>query len=88
MCVRGSRKLLARVHQHHGWNRGLRVVFIPNEQIYAFINMHDRETYDYATKHKVILCSPWSLYPILAVIRLAIDNFVLESAHVGDVSAD
>jgi DNA recombination protein RmuC len=54
------------------------LVFIPNEQVYAFINENDRDILDNALKHKVILCSPITLYAILAVIRQAMDNFSLE----------
>ena len=54
------------------------LVFIPNEQVYAFINEHDRSILDDALKSKVILCSPLTLYAILAVIRQAVDNFNLE----------
>ncbi len=54
------------------------LVFIPNEQVYCFINENDRELLDYSLKNKVILCSPMTLYAILAVIRQAIDNFNLE----------
>jgi len=54
------------------------IVFIPNEQVYAFINEHDSSLLDQALKDKVILCSPITLYAILAVIRQAVDNFNLE----------
>ena len=54
------------------------IVFIPNEQVYAFINENDRSLLDEALKNKVILCSPITLYAILAVIRQAVDNFNLE----------
>jgi DNA recombination protein RmuC len=54
------------------------LVFIPNEQVYGFINEHDRTVMDDALKQKVILCSPLTLYAILAVIRQAVDNFNLE----------
>ncbi len=54
------------------------IVFIPNEQVYAFINDNDRTIIDEALKQKVILCSPITLYAILAVIRQAVDNFNLE----------
>lgn len=54
------------------------IVFIPNEQVYAFINEHDRSLLDDALKQKVILCSPVTLYAILAVVRQAVDNFNLE----------
>lgn len=54
------------------------LVFIPNEQVYAFINEHDRELLETGLKNKVIMCSPVTLYAILAVIRQAVDNFHLE----------
>lgn len=54
------------------------IVFIPNEQVYAFIHESDGSVLDEALKHKVILCSPITLYAILAVIRQAVDNFNLE----------
>lgn len=54
------------------------IVFIPNEQVYAFINENDSGLLDEALKNKVILSSPVTLYAILAVIRQAVDNFNLE----------
>lgn len=54
------------------------IVFIPNEQVYAFINQHDSNVLDEALRNKVILCSPITLYAILAVIREGVRNFQLE----------
>jgi DNA recombination protein RmuC len=54
------------------------LVFIPNEQVYAFINEQDNAVIDDAMKIKVILCSPCTLYAMLAVIRQAVDSFNLE----------
>ncbi len=54
------------------------IVFIPNEQVYSFIHEKDPSVLDDALRHKVILCSPLTLYAILAVIRQAVDNFNLE----------
>ena len=54
------------------------IVFIPNEQIYGFINESDTSIMDEALKQKVILCSPFTLYAVLAVIRQAVENFNLE----------
>jgi DNA recombination protein RmuC len=53
------------------------LVFIPNEQIYGFIHENDPELLDMALGHKVVLCSPLTLFAILAVIRQASDNFKL-----------
>lgn len=60
------------------------ILFIPNEQLYSFINENDRTLLDDALKSKVIFCSPLTLYAILAIIHHAIDNFHLEktAAHM------
>ena len=54
------------------------LLFVPNEQIYTFINEIDSSVMDEAMRGKTILCSPMTLYAILAVIRQSIDNFSLE----------
>jgi DNA recombination protein RmuC len=56
------------------------LVFIPNEQIYGFIHQHDPALLDDALAKKVVLCSPFTLYAILAVIRQSVENFQLERA--------
>jgi len=53
------------------------LVFIPNEQVYGFIHEHDPQLLELALEHKVVLCSPLTLFAILAVIRQASDNFKL-----------
>jgi DNA recombination protein RmuC len=53
------------------------LVFIPNERVYAFIQEADSSILDDALKQKVILCSPLTLYAMLALMRQAIDNFNL-----------
>jgi DNA recombination protein RmuC len=54
------------------------LIFIPNEQVYSFINESDITIIDEALKQKVVLCSPFTLYAVLAVIRQAVENFSLE----------
>jgi DNA recombination protein RmuC len=54
------------------------LLFIPNEQIYAFIHEQDSSLLDDGIKHKVLFCSPITLFAVLAVIRQAVDNFALE----------
>jgi DNA recombination protein RmuC len=54
------------------------LLFIPNEQVYGFIQENDRSLLDDALTNKVVFCSPLTLYAILAVIRRAVDNFTLE----------
>ena len=54
------------------------ILFIPNEQVYSFINENDRMLIDDALRSRVIFCSPLTLYAILAIVHHAIDNFNLE----------
>ncbi len=54
------------------------LMFIPNEQVYAFIQEQDSSIVDEAMSKRVIFCSPMTLFAILAVIRQAVDNFALE----------
>ena len=54
------------------------LLFIPNEQIYAFIHEQDSSILDDGIRNKVIFCSPITLFAVLAVIRQAVDNFALE----------
>jgi DNA recombination protein RmuC len=54
------------------------LLFIPNEQVYAFINEQDSTILDEGLKNRVVFCSPLTLYAVLAVIRQAVDNFSLE----------
>lgn len=54
------------------------LLFVPNEQIYTFINEIDSSVMDEAMRGKTILCSPMTLYAILAVIRQSIDSFSVE----------
>ncbi len=54
------------------------LLFIPNEQIYAFIQEHDQEIFEQGLKQHVIVCSPMTLFAVLAVVRQAVDNFALE----------
>jgi DNA recombination protein RmuC len=53
------------------------LLFIPNEQVYAFIHEQDRAILDDALRSKVVFCSPLTLFAVLAVIRQAVDNFQL-----------
>ena len=53
------------------------MLFIPNESVYGFIHEKDSSLLDAALKRKVIWCSPLTLYCVLAVVRQAVENFVL-----------
>ncbi len=54
------------------------LAFIPNEAVYGFVHQHDPGLVDTALAQKVVLCSPCSLFAVLAVIRQAIDAFHLD----------
>lgn len=53
------------------------LLFIPNEQVYGYIQEQDRTILDDALRAKVVFCSPLTLFAVLAVIRQAVDNFQL-----------
>jgi DNA recombination protein RmuC len=50
------------------------LLFIPNESVWAFIHEQDPQLIDIAMGQKVVLCSPVSLFAVLAVIRQAVDQ--------------
>jgi DNA recombination protein RmuC len=54
------------------------LLFIPNEAVYAFVHQHDRELVDVALRQKVVLCSPSTLFSVLAVIRQAVEQTQLQ----------
>jgi DNA recombination protein RmuC len=54
------------------------LLFIPNESVWAFIHERDPQLIDVALRQKVVLCSPVSLFAVLAVIRQAVEQVRLE----------
>jgi DNA recombination protein RmuC len=54
------------------------LLFIPNEQVFAFIQEKAPEMMDEALREKVVLTSPFTLYATLSVIRQAHENFRFE----------
>ena len=57
---------------------GYVLLFIPNESVYAFIQEHDREVGDVALRQGVVLCSPFTLFAVLGVVRQAADAVALQ----------
>ena len=51
------------------------LMFIPNEGVYEFIYKTNASMIDTALGKKIIVCSPLTMFAILAVIRQSIDNF-------------
>ena len=56
------------------------MLFIPNEQVYGFVQENSPGLIDEALAQKVVLCSPFTLYAMLSVIRQAFENFHYEKA--------
>jgi len=53
------------------------LMFVPNDQIFNFINREDSSMIGYARIQKVVLCSPSSLCAIYQIIQMAVGNFRL-----------
>jgi DNA recombination protein RmuC len=58
------------------------LLFVPNERLYGFLCEEDPDLLDDALREKVVLCSPMTLFAVLAVIRHAVEVFQL--ARTGD----
>ena len=50
------------------------LLFIPNESVWSFIHERDPQLIDLALRQRVVLCSPLSLFAVLAVIRQAVEQ--------------
>jgi DNA recombination protein RmuC len=53
------------------------LLFIPNEQLYGFIHEQDATLAEDAARRGVVLCSPLTLFAVLALVRQTVDNFQL-----------
>ncbi len=54
------------------------IMFIPNESLLAFIQSEDPQLLDDAVRQHVVMCAPYTLFAVLAVIRQAVDQFAME----------
>ena len=54
------------------------LLFIPNEQVFGMIQEKMPDVMDFALKQKVVLCSPFTLYAMLSVVRQAHEHFSFE----------
>ncbi len=54
------------------------LAFIPNEAVYGFIHEQDPGLVDDALRQRVVLCSPFTLFAVLAVIRQSVEQLALE----------
>lgn len=57
---------------------GFVLLFIPVEAVHGFIHEHDPGLVDEALARKVVLCSPFTLFAVLGVIRQAADAVALQ----------
>lgn len=78
--VRGKVKELAARDYPSGSAGSLECVllFIPNEQLYAFVQEHAASILDEAMQHRIVMCSPMTLFAVLAVVRQAVESFRTE----------
>lgn len=56
------------------------LLFIPSEGVYAEINRLDGTLIDTALAQRVVLCSPLSLFAVLAVVRRSIESFAFQQS--------
>ena len=71
------RELSARDYDAGGGTVDFVLLFIPNEQLYAFIHEQDEAILDDAVRQGVVFCSPLTLFVVLALIRQMVENFRL-----------
>jgi DNA recombination protein RmuC len=57
---------------------GFVLLFIPNESVYGFIHGNDPRLADEALAQRVVLCSPFTLFAVLGVIRQSVDAMALQ----------
>jgi len=58
------------------------LMFIPNEGIYAFLNKPkkgEENLVEFAMDNQVLLCSPITLFAVLAMVRQSVQSFYMES---------
>lgn len=54
------------------------LLFMPNEQVYGYVHEQDAGLLDDALRQDVVLCSPTTLFAVLAVIRQSCDTVALQ----------
>jgi DNA recombination protein RmuC len=54
------------------------LLFLPNEQVYGYVHEQDAQLLDDALRQDVVLCSPTTLFAVLAVIRQSCDTVALQ----------
>jgi DNA recombination protein RmuC len=72
------RSLSGRGYVEAGVTLDFVLLFIPNEATYGFVHEQDVGFADEALRQRVVLCSPFTLFAVLAVVRQAVDSFALQ----------
>jgi DNA recombination protein RmuC len=54
------------------------LLFLPNEQVYGYVHEQDPALLDDALRQGVVLCSPSTLFAVLAVVRQSCDSVSLQ----------
>jgi DNA recombination protein RmuC len=57
---------------------GYVLLFIPNEAVYGFLHENDPGLVDTALAQGVVLCSPFTLFAVLGVVRQAVETVQLQ----------
>ena len=57
---------------------GYVLLFIPNEAVYGFVHENDPGLVDAALAQGVVLCSPFTLFAVLGVVRQAVETVQLQ----------
>ena len=66
------------------------LLFIPNEALFAFVQEHAATLLDDAMRQRIVMCSPMTLFAVLAVVRQSVENFQMErtASEILDVLGD
>lgn len=68
------KELAGRAYRHPDATVDAVLLFIPNESVWAFVHEHDPQLIDVALAQRVVLCSPVTLFAVLAVVRQAVEQ--------------
>jgi len=68
------KELAERGYRHPDTTVDAVLLFIPNESVWSFVHEHDPQLIDVALAQRVVLCSPVTLFAVLAVVRQAVEQ--------------
>jgi DNA recombination protein RmuC len=54
------------------------LMFVPNEGLFRLIMEQDHDMFEFAMSRKVVLCSPFSLFALLGIVRHSVQTFALQ----------